>query len=118
MTADRERIAPLRQPILAILLAIGDDSMHGYAIMRALEEKTDGRERILPGTLYAAISRMVGEGLIEELQAPKNDTSAGPTRRYYRRTARGRAAARDESVRLRALLRMAVTQDLVPGISK
>jgi DNA-binding PadR family transcriptional regulator len=103
---------------LSILLAIGDESMHGYAIMRALEEKTDGRERILPGTLYAAIARMVDEGLIEERDPPKNDTSAGPTRRYYRRTARGRAAARDESARLRVLLRMAVAQDLIPGISK
>ena len=118
MAADRERITPLRQPILAVLLAMGDESMHGYAIMRALEEKTDGRERILPGTLYAAIARMVDEGLIEERAAPKQDTSAGPARRYYRRTARGRAAARDESVRLRALLRMAVAQDLVPGISQ
>ena len=115
---DDDRPAPLRQPMLAILLALGDASMHGYAIMRALEEKTEGRERILPGTLYAAISRMVDEGLIEERDAPKNEASAGPTRRYYRRTARGRAAARDEAARLRALLRMAVAQDLVPGISK
>ncbi|HEY4215553.1 MAG TPA: PadR family transcriptional regulator [Gemmatimonadaceae bacterium] len=115
--SDNRSIA-LRQPILAILLALGDDSMHGYAIMQALEEKTDGRERVLPGTLYAAISRMVAEGLIEERNPPKNEVSAGPTRRYYRRTARGRAAARDEAARLRALLRMAVAQDLVPGISK
>ena len=104
--------------MLAVLLAMGDESMHGYGIMLALEEKTDGRERILPGTLYAVISRMVDEGLIEERDPPKNDASAGPTRRYYRRTPRGRAAARDEAVRLRALLRMAVAQDLVPGISK
>jgi DNA-binding PadR family transcriptional regulator len=110
--------APLRQPTYAILLAMGDDSMHGYAIMRALEEKTDGRERILPGTLYAAIARMLDEELIEERDAPKHDASAGPARRYYRRTARGRGAARDESVRLRALLQMAVAQDMVPGIAK
>jgi DNA-binding PadR family transcriptional regulator len=118
MSTDRDRAAPLRQPILSILLAMGDESMHGYGIMRALEEKTEGRERILPGTLYAAIARMVDEGLIEERDAPKNDTSAGPSRRYYRRTARGRAAARDEAARLRVLLRMAVAQDLIPGISK
>jgi len=118
MPSSDSRSIPLRQPMLAVLLAMGDDSMHGYAIMRALEEKTDGRERILPGTLYAAIARMVGEGLIEERDAPRNDASAGPSRRYYRRTSRGRAAARDEAARLRALLRMAVAQDLVPGISK
>lgn len=113
-----DRSIPLRHPMLAILLAMGDDSMHGYAIMRALEEKTDGRERMLPGTLYAAIARMVGDRLIEECDAPTNDASAGPARRYYRRTVRGRAAAQEEAARLRALLRMAVAQDLVPGISK
>src|SRR5262245_56149727 len=118
MPADRVASAPLRQPMYAILLAMGDDSMHGYGIMRALEEKTDGRECILPGTLYAAIARMLDEGLIEEREAPKRDTSAGPARRYYRRTARGRAAARDESIRLRALLQMAVEQNMVPGIAK
>jgi DNA-binding PadR family transcriptional regulator len=104
--------------MFAILLAMGDESMHGYAIMRALEEKTDGRERILPGTLYAAIARLLDEELIEERSAPKNDSSAGPARRYYRRTARGKAAAREESERLQAQQRMAVAQDMVPGIAK
>jgi DNA-binding PadR family transcriptional regulator len=118
MPANQQAPAPLRQPVYAILLAMGDESMHGYAIMRSLEEKTDGRESILPGTLYAAIARMLDEELIEERDAPKNDASAGPARRYYRRTARGRAAAREESMRLRALLQMAVAQDMVPGIAK
>ena len=103
-------------------LLTGDEAQAHAAgatpIMRALEEKTDGRERILPGTLYAAIARMLDEELIEERNPPKQDTSAGPARRYYRRTARGRAAAREESERLRALLQMAVAQDMVPGIAK
>jgi len=31
--------------------------MHGYAIMQAIAGMTDGRETILPGTLYAALVR-------------------------------------------------------------
>ncbi|HIF24066.1 MAG TPA: PadR family transcriptional regulator [Gemmatimonadetes bacterium] len=87
--------------------------MHGYGIMQALAEKTDGRERILPGTLYQSIARMVGAELVEERDPPEGDASAGPRRRYYRRTAFGLAVAKAESERLRMLLAMAVSEDIV-----
>lgn len=100
-----------------VLLALGDDELHGYGIMQVLADRTDGRETILPGTLYAALARMVDDGLVEERDPPEDDASGGPRRRYYRRTALGRERAREESVRLRALLSLAVEQDMVtePG---
>ena len=107
---------PLKPAIYRILLALGDEAMHGYAIMRSLSDKSDGRERLLPGTLYAAIARMVDEGLVRELDPPEGESSGGPTRRYYARTDLGRAAARAESERLRVLLDIAAAQDLVPGL--
>jgi DNA-binding PadR family transcriptional regulator len=114
-----EDLLPLKQSTYRVLLAMPDgESLHGYAIMQAVSEMTHGRETILPGTLYAALARMVEEGLVEAHAAPDGDASGGPARRYYQRTAYGRAVARAESERLRALLDIAVAQKIVPGHRK
>jgi hypothetical protein len=60
---------------------------------------------------------MVEDKLVEE-SAPRDDASGGPARRYYKRTAFGRAVARAESERLRALLDVAVGQKIIPGTRK
>ncbi|SRR6266542_3641919 len=114
-----EALLPLKQSIYRVLLAMPDgESLHGYAIMQAVSEMTQGRETILPGTLYAALARMVDDGLVETQDAPDGDTSGGPARRYYRRTSFGRAVARAESERLRALLDIAVSQKIIAGPRK
>ena len=115
LTRDPAEFLPLKHSTYQILLALGDgDSRHGYAVMQAIAEMSDGRETILPGTLYAALARMVDEGLVEESE-PRDDASGGPPRRYYRRTSFGRAVARAESVRLRALLDVARAQNIFGG---
>ena len=76
---------------------------------------TDGRETILPGTLYAALARMVDEGAGRRWRRGDDDPSGGPPRRYYRRTSFGRAVARAESERLRALLDIARAQKISGG---
>jgi DNA-binding PadR family transcriptional regulator len=111
---DATALLPLKQSIYRVLLAMPDgESMHGYAIMQAVSEMTQGRDAILPGTLYVALARMVEEGLVEALGTPKDDASGGPARSYYRRTAFGRAVARAESERLRALLDIAVARKII-----
>jgi DNA-binding PadR family transcriptional regulator len=110
---DPASLLPLKQSIYRVLLALNDGEWHGYAIMQAVSEMTQGRESILPGTLYAALARMVADGLVEGREAADDDHSGGPARRYYRRTAFGRAVARAESERLRALLDIAVAQKII-----
>jgi DNA-binding PadR family transcriptional regulator len=112
LSRDPAELIPLKHATFQVLLALGDgDSMHGYAIMQAVAAMSDGRESILPGTLYAALARMVDEALVEESE-PRDDASGGPPRRYYRRTSFGRAVARAESERLRALLNVARAQNI------
>ena len=103
----------LKSSDFRILLALGDERMHGYGIMQTLAERTQGRESVLPGTLYASLARMVDHGFVEELEAPEDDVSGGPQRRYYRRTELGREAVRDESERLKVLLSIAVEQNVL-----
>lgn len=114
MTVEQDPAAllPLKHSTYRVLLALAENELHGYAIMQAVVEMTAGRETILPGTLYAALARMVDDGLIEKLQRPADETSGGPQRRYYRRTSFGRDVARAESERGRVLLDIAQAQGI------
>src|SRR5215510_12618056 len=114
LAKDPNTLLPLKPSTYQVLLALGDgESLHGYAVMQAITEMTGGRETILPGTLYAALARMVDEGLVEESEPRADESSGGPPRRNYKRTAFGRAVARAESERLRALLDVARSQRIL-----
>lgn len=117
-TGTPDTLLPLKHSTFRVLLALADGELHGYAVMQALSEITGGRETILPGTLYAALARMVDDGMIETREGPADDSSGGPKRRYYRRTEFGRAVARAESERLRALLEIAQAQNIFSGDTK
>jgi DNA-binding PadR family transcriptional regulator len=110
--------APLSPPVYHVLLALGDEVLHGYGIMRRFEELTGGADQLLPGTLYATLARMAELGLIEEARAPSGDQSGGPSRRHYRITARGRSVARAESERLRRLVEVARRRTWLPGMAR
>ena len=64
---DVERLLPLPPAMLHILIALGEGEQHGYAVMQDVSERTDGKVRMSPGTLYGSIRKMLDEGLIEEL---------------------------------------------------
>ncbi|HTI37905.1 MAG TPA: PadR family transcriptional regulator [Vicinamibacterales bacterium] len=107
-----DRHLPLPPAFLHILIAIGDGERHGYAIMQEVADRTAGRVRMSPGTLYGSIRRMLDDGLIEELtRRPAHDDER---RRYYRVTRFGRAVAAAETDRLAALLQDARATGLVP----
>jgi DNA-binding PadR family transcriptional regulator len=97
---------PLSQPVHHILLALGAGAKHGYAIMRDIADESGGRIRILPGTLYSTIKRMLADGLIEEVDPPRHADSDDARRRYYRVTRAGRAAAEAETRRLALLVKL------------
>ena len=95
-----QEMLPLPEAVFHILVALADHESHGYALMQAVADLTDGRMRLRPGTLYAAIQRMVEQGLIEEVSPRGGDDR----RRTYRTTPRGRQLAISETERLRALV--------------
>src|SRR5579863_6377687 len=97
----RRKLDPLPAAAFHILLALADGDLHGYGIMRQVEEQTGGRVRLGPGTLYSSIQALLEEGLIEEIEAPDPPAGAGPRsnapkdrRRLYRLTSSGRKIAR------------------------
>lgn len=100
-----------------ILLALADGARHGYGIMQEVETWTGGRVRLGPGTLYGAIKRLRGDGLIEETEAGPDGGAEDERRRYYRLTPAGRAVAVAEAERLARLVDAARAKALisVPG---
>jgi DNA-binding PadR family transcriptional regulator len=111
----REGNLPLPPQLFHVLLGLGQDTLHGYGIIQAFEALMEGRETLLPGSLYGTLSRMVNAGLLEEVDPPPAQTSGGPPRRYYRATGYGKAVARAESERMERLLAVARARKLAPG---
>ena len=97
---DLGAVLPLTPTVFHILVALAGGPGHGYAVAREVEELTDGRIVMGPGTLYGSLQRMVASGLIEEADNPGEDGLHSERRRYYRMTALGGAALRSESERL------------------
>lgn len=106
------QLTPLPAAALHILLALGTEERHGYAIMREVEHMTNGATRMGPGTLYTAIQKLLASGLIEESTERPDPILDDERRRYYRVTAAGREVVRSESQRLAALLDRARSQGL------
>lgn len=57
---------PLRPAMFQVLVALADGEKHGYAIIKEVARRTDGKVRLRAGTLYTAIRRFVDVGLIQE----------------------------------------------------
>jgi DNA-binding PadR family transcriptional regulator len=94
---------PLPAASLHIVLALLDGEQHGYALMRRVEELSDGAVRMGPGTLYGTLNRLVADGLIVET-TDRTERADNERRRYYELTPNGRAVAVGELERLQALL--------------
>ena len=107
-------IEPLSPQVFHILLALGDQARHGYAIMQEVEERTDGAVRLGAGTLYGAIRRLREQGWIEEVVEEPAGEGEDERRRTYRLTAAGREGARAEARRLEGLLGQAREKRLAP----
>lgn len=92
----RDQIQNITQPMYYILLALTKER-HGYEIMQIIEEFTQGRVIIGPGTLYNLLSRFQKDGLIRQV-------SDDGRRKTYIITTLGREIVEDELSRLRLLV--------------
>ena len=109
-----EEFLPLTPAMFHILLALADKERHGYHIMREVDERTEGNVKLGPGTLYGSIKRMMGDGLIEELEERPDPELDDERRRYYRLTDFGFRVATAEAQRLEQMVRSARAKKLLP----
>ena len=96
-------LLPLKTAWFHILLALADGAQHGYAIRARVEERTAGRVKLWPATLYGSVREMSEAGLLEAVQ-DADDADHDQRRRYYRLSRLGREVLRAETDRLQALV--------------
>jgi DNA-binding PadR family transcriptional regulator len=94
----------LTPAMFQVLLALGDGEKHGYAILKEVEQQTDGRVRLSTGTLYAIIKRLLIDGSIQECRNRPPEEEDDQRRRYYRLTPSGCQVAVAEAERMERLL--------------
>ena len=111
----RRKLDPLPVVAFHILLALSGEDLHGYAIMRHVEEQTGGRTRLGPGTLYGSLKTLLEAGLIEELDQRPDGGDGMERRRYYHLSSAGRKLVRSEAERLAELLRVARAKRVLRG---
>jgi DNA-binding PadR family transcriptional regulator len=104
---DPSDFLPLTPPTFHILMALAQGDKHGYGIILDVEERTDGRFRLGPGTLYGSIKRMLAAGWIAELKERPDPALDDERRRYYRLTDLGHRVAMAEAERLDSLVHLA-----------
>ena len=94
---------PLTEATFFILLSIAQKPKHGYAILKDVESLSGGRVKFSTGTLYGAISRLLEQEWIEQIE---NDQppDAGRPRKDYAITNTGRAVLNGEIGRLESVL--------------
>ena len=107
---------PLTPAVFHILLALADGEKHGYAVMQEVEEMTEGKVQMGPGTLYGSIKRMLAAGLIEESDDRPDPTLDDERRRYYRHTGLGHKVLREETERMAELMALARRKHVLAGI--
>src|SRR5580692_4748884 len=97
------------------MLSLAGGEQHGCGVMQGALNRTTGKIRLWPATLYGSIKRLIEAGLIEasdERPAPELDDAR---RRYYRLTSLGKRVLDAECDRLQELVRtIRLKQTMVP----
>ena len=106
---------PLKPIDYQILFVLFGRELHGYAMVKAIEERTEGRVQLEPSNLYRRVRRLMKDGLVEESEerpAPELDDER---RRYFGLTSLGRGVLEAEARRMRELVVEAEAAHLLPA---
>jgi DNA-binding PadR family transcriptional regulator len=107
-------VPPLTPAVFHILLALSSGERHGYGIMKQVEEDSQGKVTMGPGTLYGSLKRMLDAGLVQESDK-RVDTEMDDERRiYYKITGAGAEALSAELERYKRIVSLAQERRLYP----
>jgi DNA-binding PadR family transcriptional regulator len=87
----------MQEPTLLLLTALADAPRHGYALIQEIAAISAGRVTMRTGTLYGALERLLGQGLI---RVESEEVVDGRARRTYALTDSGQQALAAEAERL------------------
>ena len=104
MTRSPRSYLPLKPVDLQLLLSLAESERHGYGLVQAIAERTDGLVALEPGNLYRVIKRLLADGLVAEAERRAVAELDDERRRYYRITPLGGRVLAAEIARLQALV--------------
>ena len=93
------KFSPLTEASYYTLLALGKP-LHGYGIIKKVEEMSNGRVVLAAGTLYGAISTLLKNNLIELV----GEESVSRKRKMYKMTEDGKMLINYEITRLQEMV--------------
>jgi len=99
-----EEHVPLAPRVVAILIALSEGPLHGYALLKRLSERAEVGLRPGPTTLYRTLHELEDGGLVEQAEDRPDRALDDDRRRYYRLTRAGRAVLQAEIARLDRVL--------------
>ena len=100
---DSQSVLPLKPVWFHILLSVAENDAHGYAIRKAVENRTGGKVKLWPTTLYGALSDLSELGfIIEDDRGNGTDDNLGRVR--YKLTEVGSRVLSAETDRLERLV--------------
>jgi DNA-binding PadR family transcriptional regulator len=103
---DPQALLPLKTNWFHILLSLAAEEQHGYGIMQEVLDRTAGKIRLWPATLYGTLARLIDAGLIQESGERPAAELDDARRRYYKLTRLGRRVLDLESQRLEDLVKV------------
>jgi DNA-binding PadR family transcriptional regulator len=95
---------PFKTNWFHVLLCLVGQEQHGYGIRQEVLERTDGKVRLWPATLYGSLKRLIEEGLIAESEERPAAELNDARRRYYKLTDLGSRVLDLESACLENLI--------------
>jgi DNA-binding PadR family transcriptional regulator len=104
---------PLKPVDFQILLALSEQELHGYGLVHAIADQTNGVVRLEPGNLYRVLKRLLADGLVTESAHRTAPDLENERRRYYRITALGSRVVAEEVRRLQSVVSSPVARALV-----
>lgn len=102
-----ESFLPLKSDVLLVLMALASQPLHGYGIIREVDERSDGQVELQTGALYRMLRVMLRDGLIVECAQPDDAPNDDERRRYYELTRFGESVMDAEVERMARLVRAA-----------
>jgi DNA-binding PadR family transcriptional regulator len=105
-----ESFLPLKTQWFHIMLSLAGEEQHGYGIMQEVMQRTTGKVRLWPATLYGSIKRLIEANLIEESTLRPAAEFDDARRRYYRLTPLGSGVLNAECERLQELVKSIQTK--------
>lgn len=101
--------APLTPAVFHVLLALSEGPLHGYGVMKRVEEESG--LRMGPGTVYGSLQRLEDQGWVRIAGEDATDARRG---KRFELTPPGVTALQSEARRITRLAGLAEVRRLVP----